>query len=157
MWSYDTRATYNASTGYYEATRTQRKQTSYQLRFAGDSTVSPQLLGCTSGIVTVGVTSHVSKVAVSKSTIQSGKRVALTVSAVAPPSARVKVKGYRLVGKRWKYRGTYTLRALTPDAATMRYGATVKVKRRGTWRFIAVVSAENGLAAGPASRKLRVR
>ncbi|MDO9173677.1 MAG: hypothetical protein Q7V62_02665, partial [Actinomycetota bacterium] len=157
VWFYDSRATYNPGTGYYEATRTLRKQTSYQLRFAGDNTASPQLLSCASGIVTVGVTTHVSKVSVSKSTIRSGGRVALSVSAVVPQSAVAKVKGYRLVGKRWKYRGTYTLRALTPDAATMRYGATVKVKRRGLWRFVAVVTAENGLTNGPVSRKLRVR
>jgi hypothetical protein len=153
VWSFDTTATFDAATGYYRVTCTPLRQTAYQMRFSGDTT----LAASASAAVTVRVSSSVSRVTLSKTSVRSGARVALTVSALGPPASSVRVLGYRLVGKRWVYRGSYNVKMPRSFMASMRYGITVKTKRRGTWRFAAVIVDENGVTKGTVSRTLRVR
>jgi hypothetical protein len=156
-WSYDGAAAYNASSDTYRVTRTQRKQTSYQFRFAGDSSTAPRLASCQSNIVTVSVTSSVSRASLSRAAVAKGGKVALSAVAMAAPSASAKVKAYQLVGGHWRYRSSYTLKAVASGSDATSYRGTVKAKRRGVWRFVTIVADDNGLAKGPASRRLRVR
>jgi hypothetical protein len=156
-WYRDGSATYDSASGTYRASRTLRKQTSYQLRFAGDAACEPQLTGCQSNVVTVYVSSAVSRTSLSKSSVSRGGKVTLSVTAFAAPAAKAKVRSYQLVGGSWKYRGTYSLRAVNSNSNALSYRVSVKAKRRGVWRFVGLVADDNGLASGPASRKLRVR
>jgi hypothetical protein len=156
-WSYNGTATYDAASDTYRVTRTQRKQTSYQFRFSGDSSAAPRLASCQSNVVTVSVTSSVSRASLSRAAVAKGGKVALSAVAMAAPSASAKVKAYQLVGGRWRYRSSYTLKAVASGSDATRYRGTVKAKRRGVWRFVTIVADDNGLAKGPASRRLRVR
>ena len=159
-WSVDTTATYNSSTGYYEAKRAPRAKTSYQFRFAGDTTSIPQLGASQSPIVTVRVTTSTGRVAVNRSSVPAGSIVTLSVYGAGPPPDSVRVASYRLVRGHWRYAGSagvYRMSVLKSTGAGKTYRARIKKWTKGTWRYRAVIHDENGYTWGQYSKHMHIR